>query len=163
MTLAELNWQMIATIAVATCVGLLFIFFGVQIFWECRKFLRKKASQSPYGASTHELSCVCGSADCQGQSLIRRGFVEITKYGDDPETRWDYLYIESQNSDGSTEIMLPPEKAKKLMWWMIRNYFPGIALLSRMCRRVRWQLLHPAAKFFGRGIKRASRIIQRNK
>ncbi len=94
-----------------------------------------------------DLYCECGNPNCENTHvLFRKGYVQITDLDGTKRERGDYFYVDAykwKEGDADTtnvEIMLPPEAARALMWFMISTYMPVLSRLYCWWLRVsyRW-------------------------
>ena len=84
-----------------------------------------------------ELHCDCGNPDCTSHVRFRKGFVQIHHPDGTKEDRWDHFHIDAfgkYSQSGELEwvqLMLPPEDARALLWFLITMYVPGISFVYR--------------------------------
>lgn len=87
-----------------------------------------------------DLKCGCGEPDCQGHATFRRGYVEITDEDGKTEERWDHFHIDAQQGNDWAQLICSPKDARKLMWFLIWNYFPLLSMFIRFLGWLRSQL-----------------------
>lgn len=82
-----------------------------------------------------ELQCSCGNPACSARIHVRKGYVFIRHPDGTEETRWDYFYLDAMADDGTdfkmVELMMTPQQAKSLMWFLVFGFMPGVHQLNR--------------------------------
>ncbi len=85
-----------------------------------------------------QLDCDCGNPVCHANLQVRRGFVEITHEDGSITQRWDYLHIDAFDGKGAAvQMMVPPKEARKLLWFMVQGFCPGINFLCTLTNSIR--------------------------
>lgn len=92
------------------------------------------------------LECDCGNPNCHARTDFRVGYIHIRHPDGREEERWDWFHVFSVSwEDGDkesriVELMAPPREARCLMWFLVREYMPGISRLVRWwrCWPARW-------------------------
>lgn len=80
-----------------------------------------------------EFECDCGNPECKAFACFRKGYVHITHPDGTREERWDHFYIDAHDRDLETghacwvELMMPPKGARRLMWFLVREYMPVVS------------------------------------
>ena len=87
------------------------------------------------------LRCSCSNPECEARIEARRGFVETGHPDGSVSQDWDFLILRADDGPGETvELMIPPEEARKLLWFMVRAFCPGITFLCAVGQRIRRKL-----------------------
>lgn len=89
-----------------------------------------------------EVKCDCGNPDCHANVQLRKGYVHIRHPDGRKEVRWDHFYIDAFDWDGRdpgetkmVELMLPPREARRVMWFLVREYMPAVSHAVELWRR----------------------------
>lgn len=69
-----------------------------------------------------DIKCDCGNPECTTEIMFRKGPI----FRPDGSREKSWLHLDANTYDGShnwVEVMISPKSARKLMWWMLKNFW----------------------------------------
>ncbi len=90
-----------------------------------------------------DLTCACGNPSCNAHVQFRKGFVFFPREDGSEEVRGDYFHLDAFDYETGKEelkwvhLMMTPQQARCLMWYLVINYMPIVH------RLIGWWQLYP--------------------